>query len=115
MQHSSYFQHLRNHYHSFRELPKAEVKTLLKSGEVLRVSEEKSMMISFNQLTVCVVSYGDIFVDKKRYTIGKYFEIGTVKVDICFKEKSMIVMFSKDALEAEMQKYEDAYFKKKII
>lgn len=78
---------------------------MLKSGEVLRVSEEKSMMISFNQLTVCVVSYGDIFVAGKRHTIGKFFVIGTVKVDICFKEKSMIVMFNKDVLEAEMQKF----------
>ena len=78
---------------------------MLKSGEVLRVSEEKSMMISFNQLTVCVVSYGDIFVAGKRHTIGKFFVIGTVKVDICFKEKRMIVMFNKDVLEAEMQKF----------
>jgi hypothetical protein len=66
---------------------------------VLRVSEEKNMLISFNQPTVCIVIYGDIFVEGKRYTIGKFFIIGSVKIDICFKEKSLLVMFHKDSIE----------------
>lgn len=56
--HTTFFEHLRNHYPSFRELAKPDLLNLLKSAELLRICDERNMVISFNQPTVCVVIYG---------------------------------------------------------
>jgi hypothetical protein len=96
-------------------LGKTELLTLLKSAELLRVSEERSMVISFNQPTVCVVVYGDVIVEDKSYPIGKFFVVGELKISLAFKEKSLLVMLHKQSIETEMQAFEDYFFKKKLI
>ena len=89
---------MRNNYLSFRELTKPELATLLKSAELLRVGEERSMVISFNQPTICIIIYGEVIAEEKSYAIGKFFVVGQVKLTLNFKEKSLMVMLHQQSV-----------------
>lgn len=56
------------------------------------------MMISFNQPTICVIVYGNLIVEGKRYSTGKYFVVADVKIDIAFHGKSLLVMLNKESV-----------------
>jgi hypothetical protein len=111
-----FFAALRNNYSSFRDFGQEDLRKLLTTGEILRVRKARSsMVVNFNQPTVCIVVFGEVVLEGKTFPKGDFFIILEDRVEIYFRHKTTLAMLHKEDIEGKLYQLENYYFKKKQI
>lgn len=101
---TDFLQYLRNNYSLFKDFSGEDLRDLLKIGEIFRVKKCGSIVINFNQPTVCVVVFGDVRVGDRRFRKGDFFVSPEERLEVYFQLKTTMVMLHKEELEMGIHK-----------